>query len=87
MKGTEGQPERTDVREELQRKRETLECYMKNLPGPVMVAFSGGVDSSLLLAAACRAAADPLPAGAASREASEERKVYAATVHTSLHPI
>lgn len=101
MKGTEGQPERTDVRKELQEKKETLERYMKNLPGPVMVAFSGGVDSSLLLAAACRAAASPFPAGAASGEAvtascraeavickaTEERKVYAATVHTSLHPV
>ena len=74
MRGTEGQPERTDVRKELQRKKEALERYMKNLPeGPVMVAFSGGVDSSLLLAAACRAA--------------EGRPVYAATVHTSLHPV
>lgn len=101
MKGTEGQPERRDVRDELQEKKETLERYMKNLPGPVMVAFSGGVDSSLLLAAACRAAASPLPAGVASGEAvtascraeavtckvTEERKVYAATVHTSLHPV
>ena len=61
MKGTEGQPERADVREELQRKKEMLERYVRNLPGPVMVAFSGGVDSSLLLAAACRAAANSLP--------------------------
>lgn len=68
-------------------KKEMLERYVRNLPGPVMVAFSGGVDSSLLLAAACRAAANSLPAGAASREAAEERKVYAATVHTSLHPV
>ena len=52
MKGTEEQPERADVREELQRKKEMLERYVRNLPGPVMVAFSGGVDSSLLLAAA-----------------------------------
>ncbi len=101
MKGTEGQPERRDVRDELQEKKETLERYMKNLPGPVMVAFSGGVDSSLLLAAACRAAVSPLPAGAASGEAvtascraeavtckaAGERKVYAATVQTSLHPV
>ena len=33
--------------------RETLERYMEKLPGnAVMVAFSGGVDSGLLLAAA-----------------------------------
>ena len=51
MKGIEEQPERADVREELQRKKEMLERYVRNLPGPVMVAFSGGVDSSLLLAA------------------------------------
>ena len=52
MKGTGGQPECMDVRYELPKKKEALERYMKNLPGPVMVAFSGGVDSSLLLAAA-----------------------------------
>ena len=87
MKGTGGQPECMDVRYELPKKKEALERYMKNLPGPVMVAFSGGVDSSLLLAAACRAAANSLPAGAASREAAKEKMVYAATVHTSLHPV
>ena len=55
--------------------RETLERYMEKLPGnAVMVAFSGGVDSGLLLAAACRSLN---PAG---------RTVYAATVRTSLHP-
>ena len=79
MKETGGQPECMDVRDELPKKKEALERYMKNLPGPVMVAFSGGVDSSLLLAAACRAAA--------SREAAKEKMVYAATVHTSLHPV
>ena len=79
MKETGGRTERMDVREELPKKKEALERYMKNLPGPVMVAFSGGVDSSLLLAAACRAAA--------SCKAAEEREVYAATVHTSLHPV
>ena len=41
MKGTEEQPERADVREEMQRKKEMLERYVRNLPGPVMVAFSG----------------------------------------------
>ena len=87
MKETGGQPECMDVRDELPKKKEALERYMKNLPGPVMVAFSGGVDSSLLLAAACRAAANSLPAGAASREAAKEKMVYAATVHTSLHPV
>lgn len=37
----------------------------------VMIAFSGGVDSSLLLALACEAA---------------QKKVYAVTLHTMLHP-
>ena len=55
--------------------RETLERYMEKLPGnAVMVAFSGGVDSALLLAAACRSLN---PAG---------RTVYAATVRTSRCP-
>ena len=65
---------------ELAEKREALERYMEKLPGnAVMVAFSGGVDSSLLLAAACRAAA--------SCKGPDKKRVYAATVHTSLHPV
>ena len=40
----------------------------------IMVAFSGGVDSSLLLKAACDSAG------------KTGKKVYAATVQTQLHP-
>lgn len=41
----------------------------------VMIAFSGGVDSSLLLKAACEAAK------------KHGTKVYAITIHTALHPV
>ena len=82
----------------LKEKRAALEEYMRALPGKaVMVAFSGGVDSSLLLAAACRAAGSGETAAeeggrsgagaAGSGEDAKERTVYAATVRTSLHPL
>lgn len=41
----------------------------------VMIAFSGGVDSTLLLKAACEQAE------------KKKNKVYAVTVHTTLHPM
>jgi uncharacterized protein len=41
----------------------------------VVVAFSGGVDSSLLLKLACESAS------------KKGTKVYAVTVHTQLHPM
>ena len=41
---------------------------------PVLIAFSGGVDSSLLLKLACEAAGET------------GQKVYAVTVHSRLHP-
>ncbi len=59
--------------------RAALKGYMERFSGKkIMVAFSGGVDSSLLLAAACEAAAS---CGGA------QPQVYAATVHTRLHPV
>lgn len=49
-----------------------MQEYAKN---DIMIAFSGGVDSGLLLAAACKQAAHT------------GKKVYAATIHTTLHPM
>lgn len=55
--------------------RQKLLQYMRRFTDQkIMVAFSGGVDSSLLLAAACEAAKE------------WNGVVYAATVHTRLHP-
>ncbi len=51
--------------------KEILRAYAKN---DVMVAFSGGVDSSLILKLTCEAA----------RETG--KKVYAVMLHTMLHP-
>ena len=56
-------------------KFEKLKAVMQQYAkADVMVAFSGGVDSSLLLALACENAK------------VEGRKVYAVTLHTMLHP-
>lgn len=53
-----------------------LEAYMEKLAQQdVMVAFSGGVDSSLLLKTACLAAE------------KNGRKVYGVMVHTRMHPV
>lgn len=49
------------------------EMVDSRLPGGIAVAFSGGVDSALLLKLACM-------------EAGEENTVYAVTVRTKLHP-
>lgn len=58
--------------------RAALGRYMEQFSGKkMMVAFSGGVDSSLLLAAACEAA---------SGWGGAQSQVYAAMVHTRLHP-
>jgi len=50
----------------------SIEAYTNS---DVIVAFSGGVDSSLVLKLACDAAA------------RKDKKVYAVTVHTRLHPM
>ncbi len=50
----------------------SIEAYTSS---DVIVAFSGGVDSSLVLKLACDAAA------------RKNKKVYAITVHTRLHPM
>ncbi|MDD3402561.1 MAG: ATP-dependent sacrificial sulfur transferase LarE [Hespellia sp.] len=56
-----------------QEKCEKLKAIMRQYASEdVMIAFSGGVDSSLILALAC--------------ETSKDRKVYAVTLHTMLHP-
>lgn len=58
----------------------------------VMIAFSGGVDSSLLLAMACEAAGNEFDqeekvGNAVQEKEVSARKVYAATLHTMLHPM
>ena len=82
-------------KKQLAEKRAALEEYMRALPGhAVMVAFSGGVDSSLLLAAACRvsggkeeAAEDGRRSDAGEAGKTERKTVCAAMVRTSLHPL
>lgn len=60
---------------------QALHSYMEKAAArDIMVAFSGGVDSSLLLKAACRAVSE------ANQNDGGSRRVYAATVHTMLHP-
>ena len=62
------------VEQELAEKYRTLrEKIGGYVPGGIAVAFSGGVDSALLLKLACMAA-------------GEENAVYAVTVQTRLHP-
>lgn len=57
-------------------KKQKLMEYMKEYTSQdVMIAFSGGVDSTLLLKAACEMAN------------KNSRKVYAVTIHTTLHPM
>lgn len=55
--------------------RHSLKDIMRNLAGQdILVAFSGGVDSSLLLKMACEEAK------------LSQKKVYAVMLHTMLHP-
>lgn len=57
-------------------KKESLKQKMKEYAGnDCIVAFSGGVDSSLLLKLACEAVAET------------KRRVYAVTMQTRLHPV
>lgn len=62
----------TAYEEKCARLRELMRTYARR---DVMLAFSGGVDSSLLLRMACEAAAE---AGT---------RVWAVTIHTALHPV
>lgn len=57
------------------RKEELIRLLKKYTEEDCMVAFSGGVDSSVLLKLACQAAA------------GKGTKVYAVTVQTELHPM
>ena len=57
-----------------EKKKSLLQKMKAYAARDVMVAFSGGVDSALLLKLACDAAAE------------SGKKVYAVTVQTRLHP-
>lgn len=57
------------------KKNQLFKSIEKYTKADIIIAFSGGVDSSLLLKIACEAA----------RKA--QTKVYAVTVHTKLHPV
>ena len=57
-----------------EKRKKLLETIREATKEDVMLAFSGGVDSSLLLKAACEAAKE------------QGTKVYAVTIHTALHP-
>lgn len=62
--------------ERTEEKKQKLAEMMEKLAGEdIMVAFSGGVDSSLLLKAACESAG------------RTGKKVYAVTIQTALHPM
>ena len=62
----------------MKRNEEKMQCLRRQMEGyakkDVIVAFSGGVDSSLLLKLACEAAL------------KSNRKVYAVFLHTAMHP-
>lgn len=58
-----------------EKKKKLLTCLDKYSDEDIMIAFSGGVDSTLLLKAACELAD------------KNKRKVYAVTIHTTLHPM
>lgn len=64
-------------------KKKALLSYINDLSGNnVVLAFSGGVDSSLLLKLCCEAA----KARRNEAEPPKENKVYAITMHSKLHP-
>lgn len=62
---------KAEYREKYERLKDELESFLKN---DIIVAFSGGADSSLLLKTACLQAK------------KNAAKVYAVTVQTMLHP-
>ncbi len=71
----------TEYEEKKRRLKGQIQIYAKE---KCMVAFSGGVDSSLLLKLVCEANAQE-PAGR-EKEASFPKGVYAVTMQTQLHP-
>lgn len=71
----------TGYEEKKKRLKEQVQIYAKE---KCMVAFSGGVDSSLLLELVCEANAKGADGG--EREASLHKKVFAVTMQTQLHP-
>lgn len=70
----------TGYEEKKGRLKEEIRIYAKE---NCMVAFSGGVDSSLLLKLVCEAAAQGQDA---PKDTASVQKVYAVTMHTQLHP-
>lgn len=61
-----------NYKKKVQKLRSAIDEYTNT---NIIIAFSGGVDSSLLLKIACEAAS------------RKHKKVYAVTIHTELHPM
>ena len=76
MELQEKKKNRTEQKTDMQNKEKALLTQLDEIAKQdLCLAFSGGVDSSLLLKAACEAAK------------KHGTKVYAITIHTALHPV